>query len=407
MIGEKLKHSFSSEIHNKIGNYTYEIREISKNNLPDFMCNKNFKAINVTIPYKKDVIKYLDYIDESVTNIGACNTIVNKNNKLYGYNTDYLGILELIEYNNIDIKNKKCAILGTGGTANTAKYCLNLLGAKEVLLVSRFDKLDTITYNELKTIHKDIEVIFNTTPKEMYPNDEEEILDSLDEFDNLYAVIDTIYNPLHTNLVLKAKEKNIKCCGGLYMLISQAFYASELFQDVKLDKSIIDDIYNEYIKSKRNIVFIGMPGSGKSTISNKLAGVLHKKFIDTDEEIKKIIGMEISDYINQFGENKFRDIEEFIIKNLSIRQGIIIATGGGSILRKINIDRLKRNGSIYFINRSLNNLKISKSRPLSSNYDDLKKRYMERYELYQKYKDIEIDGDLELNDKIKLILEEI
>ena len=404
LIGEKLKHSFSKEIHETLGGYSYEIREISRSDLSSFMLNRNFTAINITIPYKMEVIKYLDYIDESVKNIGACNTIINIDNKLYGYNTDYLGIIEMLKYFNIDIKNKKVAILGTGGTSLTIKYVSKLLGAKEIITVSRFKRDNCILYQDLINNRNDVEVIFNTTPKEMYPSDEDEILDSLEYFKNLYAVVDTIYNPLRTNLTIKAENLNIKYANGLYMLISQACFAINRFINKEYSKELVESYYLKTLNKKRNIVLIGMPGCGKSTLAKKLSNVTHKRYVDTDEEIKKIIGMSISEYINTFGEEKFRELESHIILNLSKHQGLIIATGGGSILKDINVTRLKRNGYLYFINRSLENLKISDSRPLSSNYDDLEKRYKERYNIYKKVMDVEIDGDKEFNEKVKLIL---
>ena len=250
LIGEKLKHSFSKEIHERIGKYEYELVELSKDEFDSFMTHKNFKAINVTIPYKQEVIKYLDYISDEAKKINAVNTIVNKNGKLYGYNTDYLGFKEMLSHFSIDVIDKNVMILGTGGTANTVSQLVNDLNAKSITFVSRNAKENVITYENIKDYSKEIDVLINTTPVEMYPNNEKQILSSLEGFNNLKGVVDVIYNPLRTNLTLKAKEASIASCNGLFMLIAQAFYAIEIFLDIKLNKQIIVSLYEEILKNE-------------------------------------------------------------------------------------------------------------------------------------------------------------
>lgn len=393
LIGEKLKHSFSKEIHERIGKYEYELVELNKDEFDSFMLNKNFKAINVTIPYKQAVIKYLDYISDEAKKINAVNTIVNKNGKLYGYNTDYLGFKEMLSHFNIGVIDKNVMILGTGGTANTVSQLVKDLNAKSITFVSRNAKENVITYENVKDYSKEIDVLINTTPVEMYPNNEKQILSSLEGFNNLKGVVDVIYNPLRTNLTLKAKEASIASCNGLFMLIAQAFYAIEIFLDVKLSKQIIVSLYEEILRSKENIVLIGMPGCGKTTVGRKLANSTNLRFVDVDEEIIKIINMPIKDYFKKYGEEAFRDIESQVIKEVSKSTNCVISTGGGSILRKENINALKQNGTIYFLDRDINKLVTTSSRPLSSNYDDLKKRYDERYHIYRSACDVRINAN--------------
>lgn len=403
LIGERLGHSFSKEIHERIGKYEYEPKELNEKEFHEFMQKKDFKAINVTIPYKEKVIPYLHYISPEASKIKAVNTIVNKDGLLYGYNTDYLGLKEMISHFNIDVNDKKAMILGTGGTSKTSYSVLKDLNAKEIIFVSRRKTNNCITYDEISKYARECDILVNTTPLEMYPNNDKHIL-YLDEFKSLKGVIDVIFNPLRTNLILKAKEKNIKCCSGLFMLVAQAFYAIEIFLDTKLDKQIIVDVYNELVNKKENIILIGMPSSGKTTIGNKLASITNRKFYDVDEEIIKRINMDIASYFSLYGEKSFRDIEAEVIKDISKSNNLVIATGGGSILRKENVNFLKQNGKLVFLDRSLYNLITTSSRPLSSNQEDLEKRYNERYPIYCKICDKKVDGNLSIEEIINEII---
>ena len=404
LIGKKLGHSFSKQIHERIGKYKYELVELNEDELDSFLKNKNFKAINVTIPYKEKVIEYLDFVTDEAKKIHAVNTIVNKNGLLYGYNTDYLGLKEMINHFHIDLKDKNIMILGSGGTSKTAKTLMSNSNVFDVKVVSLTKEEDTITYDMIPLFEKNIDVLINTTPKEMFPNNKEEILASIDNFTSLNAVIDVVYNPIRTNLALKAKEKNIKYCTGLFMLVAQAFYAIEIFLEKKLDKKVIVDIYDELVSQKENIVLIGMPSSGKSSIGKMLASKMNKKFVDVDEEIKKIINMEIATYFSLYGQESFREIESEVIAKLSKENGLIIATGGGSILKKINITLLKQNGKIFFLDRALENLIVTDSRPLSSNINDLKKLYEQRYHIYLSECDVKVDNNGTIDETINKIL---
>lgn len=398
LIGKKLGHSFSKEIHSQIGGYEYSLIELNEKEFGSFMQKKDFKAINVTIPYKEKVIPYLDYVSDIELKINAVNTVVNKNGKLYGYNTDYLGLKAMINHFNIEVNNKVAMILGTGGTSKTASKLLKDLNVKEIIYVSTSNKENTITYNQIDKYKEKVDLIINTTPVEMFPNNDKEIITSLEGFSNLKGVIDVVFNPLNTNLILKAKEKNIKCCGGLYMLVAQAFFASQYFLDKTLDNSLIDKVYQGLLDQKQNIVLIGMPSSGKSTIGKLLAYKLNKKFIDTDSLIINKINSDIASFINTFGEEKFREIEFEVIKEISKENDLVIATGGGAILNKDNVNYLKQNGKLIFIDRDINLLACNENRPLTKTYELLKKRYEERYPLYNNVCDIKVNNNTSLED---------
>ena len=404
-IGEKLTHSFSKEIHNLLFDYDYTIKEIPKGELDDFMTRRDFKAINVTIPYKQDVILHLDRVSDIATKIGAVNTIINKDGKLYGYNTDFSGMTMLIQKNDVQIKGKHVLVLGSGGTSKTAVVVANALGAASVIRVSRTAKEDCITYEDAIKNHLDAEVIINTTPCGMYPNILGEPID-IDRFAKLEAVVDAIYNPLCSNLVIKAKNKGLKATGGLYMLVAQAAIAAEKFTDEVVPSDKIDFVYNEIVKSKRNIVLVGMPSSGKTTIGEQLAKECGMQFIDCDKEIETSEGKTISQIFNEVGESGFRDIESRVVLDVSSKQNAVISTGGGAILREQNVTLLKGNGKIYFIDRPLEMLITTNDRPLSSNRDDLVKRYNERYEIYCSVADKKIINDGAINTAIDNIKED-
>ena len=402
-IGEKLGHSFSKEIHNLIAEYEYEIREIEKDKLSDFMSEADFNAINVTIPYKEAVIPYLDSIDEHAKKIGAVNTVVKKDGRLYGYNTDFSGMVALINKLGLDVHGRKAAILGSGGTAKTAKAVLSYLGAKEIITVSRKADEGRIDYCEFYSKHTDTEIIVNTTPVGMYPNNDLCPVE-IDKFNSLVGVIDAVYNPIKTNLILSCERKGVKALGGLYMLIMQAIYASEFFTDSKIDQSIAEKIYKKLICDKTNIVLTGMPSCGKSTVGKVLAKELSKEFVDTDALIEKQAGKPIPEIFRESGEARFREIESEVIHEISKKNGLVIATGGGAILNENNVAVLKQNGKIYFIDRDLELLFPTDSRPLSSDREALTALYNARHGLYEKRADLTIcsNGSIkEATDKIK------
>ncbi|MBQ5608396.1 MAG: shikimate dehydrogenase [Oscillospiraceae bacterium] len=395
-IGEHLKHSFSKEIHNCLADYEYELCEISKDCLDAFMKHHDFRAINVTIPYKEAVIPYLDCVDKAAKEIGAVNTVVNKNGKLYGYNTDFYGMRMLISHAGIELQNKKVAVLGTGGTSKTARAVANSLSAREIVTVSRTKSTDTVTYEELYKNHQDLDVIINTTPLGMFPNNFTKPVD-ITNFPKLSGVIDAVYNPLKTALILDAQKHGIKAEGGLYMLVAQAVLASEIFLDKKYDKEKLDEVFEKIERQKENIILVGMPSSGKSTIGKEIAKRLGRAFYDTDELIAQKSAMTIPNIITSLGEEKFRELESDVVNEISKATGIIIATGGGVVLKDENIRVLSQNGRIYFLDRPLELLLPTKDRPLTSTKEALIKKYNERYGIYEKAADVKIDasGDVE------------
>ena len=406
LIGKKLIHSYSKEIHEQLFNCTYVLKELTDDEqLSNFMKVADFRAVNVTIPYKEKVIPYLDFISDEAKEIMAVNTIINKNGKLYGYNTDYFGLKDMILEFKIPVKNKKIFILGTGGTAKTAYKVVKDLGALEIHFVSRNKKDNAITYEELSSNYaNDVEVILSTTPYGMYPNISAKSIVDLESFKNLVGVVDVVYNPLRTELIVESKKKNIPCCGGLYMLVAQAFYACELFHECKLNKSSILDIYKTIKKSRENIVLIGMPSCGKSALGRLVAQQLNRKFVDIDTLIEEKINMKISTFFEKYGEESFRNIESEMISDISKETSLVISTGGGAILRKENISFLKQNGKIFYIERPLSFLKSTPSRPLTSDYESLKKKYEERTPIYNDVCDIKIEALETKSENVDLII---
>ena len=394
-IGKKLTHSFSKEIHAKLADYEYELIELSEDEIADFFTEKDFSAINVTIPYKQTVIPFLDSMSDVAKRIGAVNTIVNKDGRLYGYNTDYYGMKALIEKIGIDMKGRKVLILGTGGTSKTAQVLTADMGASEVLTVSRSKSENYITYEEAVNEHSDAQVIINTTPAGMYPDCESQPID-VSVFEKLEGVVDAVYNPLCTNLVMNAKERGIKADCGLYMLVMQAVVAVEKFLDKEIPKTVADGVFREIYASKENIILTGMPGSGKSTVG-RLLEIDGFSFVDTDEEIVRRCGCAIKDLISEKGEKYFRDKETEVIKDVSSKGCQIISTGGGVILRQENVKALKRNGKIFFINADFARLCPTDDRPLSDTADKLKKLYDERIDIYKATADVVVP-DMETPD---------
>ena len=394
LIGEKLPHSFSKEIHEKLAGYDYQLKELTPAQLPGFLQKREFKGINVTIPYKQAVIPYLDEINEKAKAIGAVNTIVNRDGKLYGYNTDYDGMVALIRHAGLSLEGKTVLILGTGGTSRTAMAVAKDLGAAQIHRVSRTAKEDAISYEEAARLPA--QILINTTPSGMYPHPDGQPMD-LSRFGWLEGVLDAVYNPLRTCLVLQARDNRARGQSGLYMLVSQAAAACELFLGKPLPAGTLDRVYRTIHGEKQNIVLIGMPGSGKSTVGKILARQMGREFVDVDTEIIRLAKKSIPDIFAQKGEAYFRDLESQAIAALAQRTGLVIATGGGAILRAENVRRLRQNGRLYFLDRPLEDIRPSDDRPLSRDADALRQRYEERYPRYTVTADtrIPVEGSAE------------
>lgn len=405
LIGEKLGHSFSREIHAKIASYPYQLVELAPQELDRFMKKRKFTAINVTIPYKQAVIPYLDEIDENARRIGAVNTIVKRVGRLYGYNTDYSGASALLRHAGIELQGRHVMILGTGGTSHTLRCVASDLGADRITLVSRHPAEGETGYDELPAYSGSVQVLINTTPVGMYPHTDGRPV-NLDDFPVLEGVADVIYNPLRTPLIRQAQARGLKAEGGLYMLAAQAVYASALFRNIEIAEEVVEKTFLAVLREKENIVLIGMPSSGKSTVGKELAEKIGRPLLDTDREIVRQCGKTISRIFAEDGETFFREREREVTARLSDRQGIVIATGGGIILNEQNLDALRANGRIYFLDRPLEQLMASDDRPLASDRAALEKRYAERYDRYLAAADKIIDASGSVRSNTWQILED-
>lgn len=406
LIGEHLTHSYSCEIHAQIADYEYELHELAPSELGGFLTKREFNAINVTIPYKQDVIPYLDGISDTAKRIGAVNTIVNRGGKLYGDNTDFAGMLALAKHIGVDMKGKKVLILGTGGASKTGHALAEYMGAESVYYVSRSGKNGSITYEQAVSEHSDAQVIINATPVGMFPKQGGRPID-ISAFPKLEGVLDAIYNPLRTNLILDAQERGIPAEGGLYMLSAQAVHAAAVFQDIPLDESLVDKAFKSVKNDKQNIVLIGMPSSGKTTVGRILAEKCGKELADTDEYIVKKIGMPIADFFAKHGEAEFRKIEKETVAGLASTGGKIIATGGGAVLDAENVRALKQNGVLVFLDRRPENLIATDDRPLASRRSALEKLYAERYDIYCAAEEVHIDANTTPGAEADAILKEL
>lgn len=379
LIGEKLGHSFSREIHMRLANYDYELCEIARDRLDGFMCRRDFAAINVTIPYKQAVMPYLDCIDSAAERIGAVNTVVNRDGVLYGYNTDFAGMKALILHCGVQIDGARVLVLGSGGTSHTALAVCESMRAASVHRVSRTGRDGCITYDDAYRMGAD--VIINTTPCGMYPNVGGMPVD-LDRLGGVRGVVDAVYNPLRTALICNARARGITAEGGLYMLVAQAAAAVKHFIGRDVDADRIERVYRQLMNENQNIVLVGMPSSGKSTVGRALAERMGRRFIDTDDEIVARTGRSITDIFEHEGEGAFRDIESEVIAQLAPIRGAVIATGGGAVLRGQNLLCLRQNGRIYYIDRPLEQLTGTPDRPLARDTDALRRRYEERHDIY-------------------------
>ena len=405
LIAEHLGHSFSGPIHEAIGDYPYELKELRPEEMEPFLRERDFQGINVTIPYKQTVMPFLDEISPEALAIDAVNTIVNRNGKLYGYNTDFGGMKALIARMGLELQDKKVLILGTGGTSKTALAVARSLKAREVRKVSRSGREGAITYEEAVKSHKDAQILINTTPCGMFPRADAQPVD-LGAFHQLEGVVDAIYNPLSTELVLSAREKGIRAQGGLYMLVAQAVLAAGYFTGKDYPADLTDRIYTKLLKDKLNLVLIGMPSSGKSTLGLALEKLLDKAYLGLDKQIVIKDGRSIPEIFAENGEGFFRDLECEVTAEAAVLNSRIIATGGGGILRQENVRRLKRNGVLVYLDRPLEQLLPTDDRPLADSTDKIRRLYEIRRPLYQAAADITITEWSSIEKTLAQILQE-
>lgn len=386
LLGERLGHSFSPLIHSRLGSYEYRLFPTPREELAQFLKSGTFGNLNVTIPYKKEVIPYCKTLSPLAQRIGSVNTIKVREDGLHGYNTDYFGFCQMLEKGNISVAGEKCAVIGSGGVSPTVCAALEDLGAEKISVIPH--KLNTPSYIATLADHT---IVVNTSPVGMYPNNGASPLD-LRQFHSLKGVADLIFNPLKTALMLQAEELGIPCAGGLVMLVAQAKQAAEIFEDRTIDNSVIDTITNEIQKQCENILLIGMPGSGKSEIGRRIATALSKPFVDTDLLIEERAGKPIPQIFAEDGEDTFRDFETQVLAEISAQSGLVISTGGGIIKRRENLPLLRQNGRVLFLERPTELLSTN-GRPLSSSADAVRKLYNERLPLYEAAADLRVAND--------------
>ncbi len=385
LIGEHLTHSYSPEIHSYLSDYNYALKELKMEELKGFFEKRDFDGLNVTIPYKNEVIKYLDKISPEAEKIGAVNTVLNENNTLIGYNTDYYGFMEMVEKSGAEIKNKSAVVIGSGGASRAVCAVLSDMGAKSVRVLTHKDNTP-----EKIGEYTDCHIIVNASPVGMYPNNGISPVE-LQQFKNCTCVLDLIYNPAKTKLLQSAEHLGKKHLNGLYMLVAQAKRAAEIFTGEEIENSRTEKICRTIEMKTKNIVLIGMPGSGKTTVGQYLSKKLEREFYDSDIEIEKAY-MHPSKLILTKGENEFRKAEHEILCDLGKKTGCVIATGGGAVTRSENYDVLAQNSTIVFLKRDINMLATT-NRPLSKGGDAVEKLFKERLPLYKKFCHIEIEAE--------------
>lgn len=401
LIGERLGHSYSKIIHSLLGDYKYELRDVAPHELDGFLRARRFKGINVTIPYKKAAAPYCDYLGGAAKETGSVNTLtVDARGSMRGDNTDYAGLVYMARRTGILFKGRRVLILGSGGTSSVARAVASDSGAREITIVSRDGAVNYESVYE----QKDAEVIINTTPVGMYPNNCVSPIDP-GRFSKLFGVLDVVYNPLETALVLRSKELGITASGGLPMLAAQAAAAYELFFRKVKPESEIERIIRAVRAQMTNIVLIGMPGSGKSSIGKIVAARLKREFIDLDAEIESRAGESVAGIFERYGEARFRAIESEAAADFGKKNGLVISTGGGIVLHNINYVNLKQNGRIYRIARDTASLETC-GRPLSNNPEAVEKMAMLRSPLYKRFTDVSIENNGTLDEAAEKIAED-
>ncbi len=399
LLGKALGHSYSPQIHAQLGDYSYELFEKQPEELENFLRHGEFDALNVTIPYKKAVLPYCAVLSDAVKAIGSANTLVRQpDGTLFADNTDAFGFSCIADECGVDIAGKKALVFGSGGASVTAQYVLKTRGAREVLVISRSGEHN---YENLEK-NTDAEILVNTTPLGMYPNNGASPAD-LTRFPRCEAVLDVVYNPARTALLLQAEALGIPHAGGLLMLVAQAKRASELFTGSAIADTRIGEIYRTLAVQMQNIVLVGMPGCGKSSIGTLLAEKLDRPFLDADAEIEKAAGMPIPDFFKLCGEAAFRDLESRVLAELGKRSGAVISTGGGAVLREENYAALHQNSTIVWLTRDLARLPID-GRPVSQ-ATSLDALFAARKARYERFADHIIDNNGAPDETVRAILE--
>lgn len=399
LLGQRLGHSYSPAIHGMLADYDYQLFEREPEQLEDFLKNGPWDGINVTIPYKKAVLPYCAELSDTARRIGSVNTIVRRpDGTLYGDNTDAYGFESLVKKSGIDVRGKKALVLGSGGASVTVVAVLKMLGAESVTVISRGGEDN---YDNLEK-HADARIIANTTPVGMYPNNGQAAVD-LTRFPQCEGVLDVVYNPAHTALLLQAEKLGIPRAGGLYMLVAQAKRSSELFIGSTIPDSEIGRIEKVLSGRMKNIVLVGMPSSGKSTLAAALGEKLGRPVYEADALIEQEAGMDIPAIFAQGGEESFRKLETEILSRLGKLSGAVISTGGGCVTREENYDLLHQNGTILWLKRGTEKLDKT-GRPLSLK-NDLNEMYQKREPMYRRFADAAVDNNGSVEDTLAQLLE--
>ena len=384
LIGEKLGHSFSPQIHGLLQDYEYRLYEVERDTLSRFMNETDLQGFNVTIPYKQEVIPFCKTLSDRAAAIGSVNTVVRmKDGSFFGDNTDYFGFEYMLKKSGVSVSGKKAIVLGSGGASKTVQAVLKANNASSVTVVSRTGENN---YGNLQ-LHKDAVVIVNTTPLGMYPNTGVSPVD-LTSFPDCRLVLDLIYNPDKTALILQAKSLGIPAFSGLSMLVAQAKEASDIFTSTRSSDDVIASIEKTILSQTMNIALIGMPGCGKTTVGKLLAEMTDREFIGLDEEIEKALGRSIPDVIASEGLEYFRNTETAVLRKISCQSGKVIATGGGVVTIPENKPLLAQNSITVLLERPLKDLE-SKGRPLSQS-KGVEALYNERKDLYQEWSELKI-----------------
>ena len=400
LLGRKLGHSLSPQIHAHLCDYEYKLYPTEPENLDEFFSSTALKGYNITIPYKIEAFNRCDERSETAEKVGSVNTIIRRaDGTLYGDNTDYFGFLYMAKKCDCDFSGKKVLILGSGGASLTVYHVAHDEGAREIVVVSRTGENN---YDNISR-HYDADIIVNTTPVGMYPNNGERLID-LSKFTKCKKALDLIYNPARTVFLLDAQRLGIDCINGLYMLVAQALRAAEIFTGESIPLSRIDEVYNAIISEQKNIVLVGMPGCGKSTCAALLSEKTGRDCVDTDALVIEASGEKIPDIFAKYGEAEFRNRETEAVRSAGKGANKIIATGGGAILREENRIALRENSTVIFLKAPVDNL-ATDGRPLSKDAETLQKMLGQRLPLYIETADFTVEVDPDPEETVRRIIE--
>ena len=401
LLGRTLGHSFSPRIHSALGNTNYELFEREPSQLQEFFADPELQGINITIPYKVNALEACDVVDPRAERIGCVNTMVRKDGKWHGYNTDYDGFVFTLQHAGIDVASKECIILGDGASSATVHVALEDLGAKNIVHLSR---KTAPFYGDAPNYYETAQIIINCTPIGMYPHNPANLID-ITQFSKLEGVVDLIYNPRRTILLLQAEMMEIPHCDGLPFLVAQGVEAAKHFQGESFDTKEIEQILRDMRREKENIILVGMPGVGKTTVGKALGEEMGRTCVDVDQELEKEIG-DISTYITEQGEPAFREKESEMIAKLGTQTGLVISTGGGCVTVPKNFAHLRQNGRIYQLTQPIENLSTTGRVLSSGGLDRLRELEEIRTPMYESFAQCIVEHKRNAPETVAAILED-